>query len=93
MATYRVRNLFCIPCDEPVRARNLLVGEAELLSRCPGCDGELSDIDLKLPEPLAEGGIITGGGWTIIGGHGPEPDFLHWPGQRWPIDDDPDLES
>jgi hypothetical protein len=41
MATYRIRNLFCVECDEPVRVRNLIVGDSEVLSPCPECRGHL----------------------------------------------------
>ncbi len=41
MATYQVRHLYCIPCDTPVRVRNLLVGETEVLSPCSHCNGAL----------------------------------------------------
>ena len=53
VTTYRVHQQHYIPCDRPVRARNLVVGDSEILSRCPECDAELVTIgklDLTAPE-------------------------------------------
>jgi hypothetical protein len=56
VATYVVRNLHCLTCDQPVRARNLLIGESEVLSPCPECNNDLASIgglDMAIPcEPV-----------------------------------------
>ena len=44
MSTYRVRRLHCLTCDQPVSARNLVVGDTEVCSRCPECNSELVSI-------------------------------------------------
>lgn len=44
MSTYRVRRLHCLGCDAPVRVRNRLLGDSEVLSRCPECNSNLVSI-------------------------------------------------
>jgi hypothetical protein len=53
VAIYRIRHLHCLQCDEPVRARNQLVDDVEIASRCPGCGGvpvSLGALNMK-PDP------------------------------------------
>jgi hypothetical protein len=65
--TYRVRNLYCISCDESVRVRNQIVDDCEVPSPCSECGGGLVDIgrvNLKWPEtqqirPEVIGGVIS----------------------------------
>ena len=52
MATYRVRNLFCLQCDEPVRSRNEIIDGVEALGDCPECRRplvQLGKLNLTMP--------------------------------------------
>jgi hypothetical protein len=53
MASFHIRDLHCLSCDEPIRVRNEVIGGREITTLCPGCNGQLvclGDIDLEMPD-------------------------------------------